>query len=109
METWTFSIEGGLETVQFAINYENYSGSYFNDLLVGICAPNGNCVEFGGYNVSLGYESAGGMGALASDDVWQYIGTVDVEGTELAGTGEWTVTFLNAYCPTPECSNPSAA
>ncbi len=54
-EEYTFDAEGSLS--DFSMDLTFGGGPFCGDLLIGIVAPNGAAVEFGGYNVSLdGYD-----------------------------------------------------
>lgn len=103
--------------------------SWANEMMVGLTAPDGSCIQFGGYNLTLECPSAG---------IWPADWNTSAQGTyvadvsfnqPIAGIGSWTVTIMNAWdnsngasyettlsfeglCEgvfdNPGCSNPSA-
>jgi len=105
-------------------------------MAVAITDPNGVCVSFGGYNDSpAGCSSLGNYSAIWPTD-WNtstsgtYSAVVDLSGTSLSGSGDWSFVLYNGYssssavtydatwtlndvCPngnpdTPGCTEPTA-
>ena len=66
-------------------------------MMVGITAPDGTCLQYGGYNLSLDCPSAG---------MWPTGWNTNAAGTytatalfpdPISGTGDWTITLLNSW------------
>ena len=96
---WNGGIASGLETVNVDLDFTPINGGNFpSDLIVGICDPNGTCMEFGGYNSTLGYN---GMGLFPSN--WStslagtYSASFDVTAAGLSGAGDWTFELKNTF------------
>jgi hypothetical protein len=71
--------------------------SWANEMMVGITAPDGTCLQYGGYNLSLDCPSAG---------MWPTGWNTNAAGTytatalfpnPISGTGDWTITLLNSW------------
>jgi hypothetical protein len=71
--------------------------SWANEMMVGLTAPDGTCLQYGGYNLSLNCPSAG---------LWPSNWNTSAQGTYTAsvvfpepiqGTGTWTITILNSW------------
>ena len=71
--------------------------SWANEMMVGLTAPDGTCLQYGGYNLSLDCPSAG---------IWPADWNTSAQGTyeatvtfsePIQGTGTWTVTILNSW------------
>jgi len=71
--------------------------SWANEMMVGLTAPDGTCLQYGGYNLSLDCPSAG---------LWPSNWNTSAQGTYVAsvvfpepiqGTGTWTITILNSW------------
>ena len=99
----SFSISSSIELESITLNtlFNNYDNdqSWAADLLVGIIAPNGATVEFGGYNTTFGYPDAGASptawnSALDGDYGWY---TMNTAAFGLGGTGAWTVRVKNGW------------
>ena len=97
--TWEGSILGGLELIEVDIDFTPVAGgNYASDLIVGICDPNGNCLEFGGYNSTLGYNNVGGFPFdWAGGQAGFYATAFDVSSAGLSGDGIWTIELKNTY------------
>ncbi len=89
----------GLDQLDVSMAYSaSAGGSWAGDVIIGICDPNGSCIEIGGYDMTLGY-------AIASD--WPSSWNVSAEGTYthgvdlssfgLTGSGVWTLEVVNGY------------
>ncbi len=95
-----------LQTVTVDLDWSaNGFGPYPSDVLMYVYAPDGSCAVWGGWNVDadaactdLGTD----LGGLWPDD-WNsgtagnYTATIDVSAAGLVGTGDWTVSIVNAY------------
>ena len=71
--------------------------SWANEMMVGLTAPDGTCLQYGGYNLTLGCPSAG---------LWPTDWNTSAAGTytatavfaePISGVGEWTITILNSW------------
>jgi len=71
--------------------------SWANEMMVGLTAPDGTCLQYGGYNLTLGCPSAG---------LWPAGWNTSAAGTYTAtatfsepiqGVGDWTITIMNSW------------
>ena len=72
-----------------------------------ITAPDGSCVVWGGYNVTLPPDDCTNLGTGQFDNPWpddwnnanseEYEATLDISAGSLQGQGEWTITILNGW------------
>jgi hypothetical protein len=71
--------------------------SWANEMMVGLTAPDGTCLQYGGYNLTLGCPSAG---------LWPSGWNTSAAGTYTAtatfaepiqGAGDWTITIMNSW------------
>ena len=89
---------GPLEvTVQWA--GESGNGEWVSDLLVVLCDPNGNCVEWGGYDLTAGETPAGVDWPVDWDTpvAGTYTAALDLTASGLSGLGTWSITVYNGY------------
>ena len=87
----------GLDSVLISLEFEQVEGTWAGDLALGICAPTGNCIEIGGYNLSLGFQEAGPWPlSWSTPDNGTYSAVLDVTTFGLAGEGVWSFHFLHA-------------
>lgn len=84
-------------------------GSWAADMALFITAPNGVCVQMGGYNyvpdtncTELGNYTAV-WPSWDTSNSGSYSASVDLQGTGLAGSGTWTIAVMNGYI---SASNP---
>ncbi len=82
--------------------------SWAADLAVSLTSPNGQCVQFGGYNFSLDTNCTYlGNYALFWPSDWNtnvagiYSTSVDLSAQGLSGNGTWMVTLTNGYGSLP--------
>ena len=76
---------------------DSVDATWAGDVLVAVCDPNGNCVEFGGYDDTLGYDTIGDFPAE-----WDVPDSGDypeatISGASLCGDGTWTVMVMNGW------------
>jgi V8-like Glu-specific endopeptidase len=96
---------GTLTTVTIDLNWANplANGSWPADMLVQIGAPDGSCIEFGGYNYASGVCANQGDYTVVYPATWQvttsglYNAVVDLSGAAVSGDGDWSVTIVNGY------------
>lgn len=82
------------------------SNSWASDVLIGVTDPMGRSVQFGGFNMTFGFDS---IGDFPSD--WQSEADgpyseafFDANGTGLGGAGTWTVQIRNGWFMAPTAS-----
>jgi hypothetical protein len=105
----TFEVSTGalkLEWLSIGSTFDNIAGgaSWAGDLIVRIDSPEGESIEFGGYDFSYGVPDAGDFpvawdSAVSGDYRW--VG-VNVAAFGLQGTGSWRVTVRNGWNASPE-------
>lgn len=89
---------GDLESIDVIMDFTSSGSSWPGDMLLGICAPNGTCIEIGGYDVSLSYTSLGGWGSdWTAPSSGIFTATIDASGAGLSGDGDWTFTVMNGW------------
>ncbi len=106
----TFEVSTGalaLEWLSIGATFNNIAGgvSWAGDLIVRIDSPEGESIEFGGYDFSYGVPDAGDFPAASwnssvSGD-YHWVG-VNVAAFGLQGTGSWRVTVRNGWNTSPE-------
>ena len=107
----TFTIEAtsstGLDQLDVSMAYSAPAGgSWAGDLLIGICDPNGSCIEIGGYDLTLGYTIAGDWpSGWNVDTEGTYTHSVDLSSFGLTGAGVWTLEVVNGYSLTGSSAN----
>lgn len=84
--------------ITLVFNNAQSGSSWPGDMLLGLCAPNGDCIEIGGYDYSLGYTYAGSWpGDWNVTAPGTYTASVDFTGTPLSGDGDWTLQIVNGW------------
>jgi MYXO-CTERM domain-containing protein len=90
-------VGGAAGAVAIDLDFINAGGwSYAGDLLIGFIDSNGNGVEYGGYNMTLGYSSVGDFGSSwdsSSSGSWS--GTIDLSGSGLSDVA--SVIMVDGY------------
>ena len=72
--------------------------TWAGDMMIGVIDPAGNTVEYGSYNMSFGYPSAGDFpGSWDSSSSGTYMHSFSLGGYGLQGGGSWTVQFMDGY------------
>ena len=106
----TFEVSTGaleLEWLSIGANFDNIAGgvSFAGDLIVRIDSPEGESIEFGGYDFTYGVPDAGDFPAASWDSTvsgdYHWVG-VNVAAFGLQGTGSWRVTVRNGWNTSPE-------
>lgn len=105
----TFEVSTGalaLEWLSIGATFDNIAGgaSWAGDLIVRIDSPEGESIEFGGYDFSYGVPDAGDFPAAwdsAASGDYRWVG-VNVAAFGLQGTGSWRVTVRNGWNTSPE-------
>lgn len=94
---------GSLSAVDVNLNWTNSNGdsSWPADLAISVTDPNGNCIEWGGFNLTIGCTSLGNYTLWPAS--WEngasgvYTASIDVSTAGLTGDGNWSVTILNGW------------
>jgi len=71
--------------------------SWANEMMVGLTAPDGTCLQYGGYNLTLGCPSAGLWPADWNTSAAGTYTATAVFTEPISGVGEWTITILNSW------------
>jgi len=71
--------------------------SWANEMMVGITAPDGTCLQYGGYNLTLNCPSAGLWPPGWSVSTAGIYTATAVFSEAISGTGDWTITLLNSW------------
>jgi hypothetical protein len=72
--------------------------TWAGDVLIGVTSPNGQSVEFGGYDHTFGYETIGDFSAdYDVIDSGAYAPEDFVSPTALTGEGTWTIQIANGF------------
>ncbi len=96
----TFNASGSALGLNITLVFDNAQsgGSWPGDMLLALCAPDGSCVEIGGYDYSLGHPSGGAWpGGWNVSTPGTYTASLDLSSAPLNGNGDWTVQLVNAW------------
>jgi hypothetical protein len=106
MTSYVLNAEGALDSIDFAIDFTNTGDfTWAGDVLFGFTDPNGNSVEFGGYNYSFGYPVGGDFPEDWDSDVsGTYAYSVDLAAFGLSGSGDWIIEIANGYTTSVDTS-----
>ncbi len=90
---------GILDTANITCDFVNEGGfTWAGDLLIGFVAPDGTTVEFGGYDISYGYPTAGDFpSSWDSSSSGAYSHAFSLSAGGLQGGGAWIVQFADGY------------
>ncbi|MDA1026018.1 MAG: hypothetical protein O3A19_06265 [Planctomycetota bacterium] len=104
--SYVLNADGGLDSIDFAIDFTNTGDfTWAGDLLFGFTDPNGNSIEFGGYNVSFGYTVAGDFpNDWDSSTSGTYGYSADLSSYGLSGSGDWIIEIANGYTTSVDTS-----
>ena len=99
----TFTGTGEVSTFDITLDYTASAGSWPADMLVVITAPDGECIEFGGFSATV----TAGCNDLGNYTLWPadwavsasglYTATVDLSAAGINGDGTWSVQLINGY------------
>ena len=97
-----------LKWLSIGSTFNNIAGgsSWAGDLIVRIDSPEGESIQFGGYDFSYGVPNAGDFPAAWNSSVsgdYGWVG-VNVAFFGLQGTGSWRVTVRNGWNTSPEAA-----
>ncbi len=104
------TLGGTLREINVTCEFDNQGNFVFaSDLILGIVAPNGNAIEFGGGGLSLTgtdgitFTDAGEFpGTWRSENSNEYtLNSVALNAFGLSGEGTWHFYFMNAWAPSP--------
>ena len=93
-------MSGTLGDANITVDFTNSGGwTYAGDLLIGVVDPTGNAVEYGGWNLTFGYSSAGDFPSSWDSSSSGTYGphSFSLAGYGLEGGGAWTVMFADGY------------
>ena len=96
----TFDADGTPQAVAITVDFDNAQsgGSWPGDMVLVLCAPNGDCVQVGGYDIDPGNPSAGGWpGGWNVSTPGVYSATVNLGLYSLSGNGTWTLQIINGW------------
>ncbi|MCB9850200.1 MAG: VCBS repeat-containing protein [Phycisphaerales bacterium] len=103
----SFDAYGNITSFSVSVDFDNLGNFvYASDLLIGIVAPNGNRVEFGGAGATFGYPSAGefpGNWNTENNGTFTH-GPVNISAYGLGGEGTYFVYAANGWAPSPGAS-----
>lgn len=96
---------GLLESITIDLDWVNTNGgdSWAADLIIVVYAPDGTCIELGGYDLTTGACTSLGNYMAVYPDAWGtstsglFSAVIDVTSQGLMGEGEWTVALANGY------------
>ena len=96
---------GTLQTIDVSMNWaqSDGTGAWPADMLVELGLPDGNCVAFGGYDVTSQTCTDLGNYAIVWPDDWTasvagtYSASIDVSASAFAGEGSWSLTVINGW------------
>ena len=95
----TLEASGYVTGLDVTLNFVDtpIDNSWANEMMVGLTAPDGTCLQYGGYNLTLGCPSAGLWPAdWNTSNAGTYTATA-VFAEPISGVGEWTITILNSW------------
>lgn len=96
----SFEASGAPQAVSITVDFDNAqsSGSWPGDMVLVLCAPNGDCLQIGGYDIDPGFPSAGGWpGGWNVSTPGTYTANVDLGLYDLSGDGSWTLQIINGW------------
>jgi hypothetical protein len=97
---YNVDLSGTLGDASITVDFTNSGGfTWAGDLLIGVVDPNGNAVEYGGYDLSFGYSSAGDFPSSWDSSSSGTYGphSFNLGGYGLEGGGAWTVQVADGY------------
>ena len=71
--------------------------SWANEMMVGLTTPDGTCLQYGGYNLTLGCPSAGLWPSNWSTSAAGTYTATAVFDEPISGIGQWTITIMNSW------------
>ena len=104
-EPFTFEGTGNpvAGVMEITLNFTGNGGAWPGDMAMTVTSPEGQCVVFGGYDISPGCDVDLGLyGAVWPSD-WTgsasgtYTASVDLSSAGLTGSGTWSVTAYNGW------------
>ena len=97
--TYTAELDGALAGMNVATNFVNAGGwTWAGDLHIGIVDPNGNAMQFGGYNYDDGSANAGDFpSSWDTSTSGAFAHNASLAAMGLSGSGTWTITVTDGY------------
>ena len=105
--SYTVNAAGALDSMSVAVDFTNLGGwTWAGDLHIGIVDPNGNAMQFGGFNYDDGSASAGDFpSSWDSSSSGAYAHNASLASMGLSGSGDWTITITDGYDSGAETDN----
>ena len=97
---YSVDMSGTLGDASLVLDFTNNGGfTWAGDLLIGFIDPNGGTVEYGGYNLTFGYPTAGDFPSSWDSSSSGTYGpfSFSLAGFGVEGSGSWTVQFADGY------------
>ncbi len=98
---FTFGGVGTMDVVEVAVQWPGDAGGgeWISDLLVVVCDPEGDCFEWGGFDLTAGADDAGVDWPASWDQTTAgtYTASFYLAPLGLSGLGTWTITLYNGY------------
>lgn len=90
-------LAGPLDSIFIELTFDGEPGAWASDVLISIEDPNGNCAEFGGYNMTLGCAESQDLPLNWSTTAAGIYNAAFAVETPLYGAGDWTLSVLNGW------------
>ena len=102
-----FELDGALAGMGVSTDFTNLGGwTWAGDLLITITDPNGNSIEFGGFDVTQGFASAGDFpSSWDSSSSGAYAHNASLASFGLGGSGTWAIGVYDGYTGGSETDN----
>ena len=100
VQTTSFDASGAPQALDITLDFDNAQsgGSWPGDMALVLCAPDGNCLQIGGYDVDPGYSSVGAWPAgwnVTTPGI--YTANVNLSLVPLSGSGSWSLQIINGW------------
>ena len=97
--SYAVELEGSLAGMNVDANFVNLGGfTWAGDLLITIIDPEGNGLQFGGYDIDEGLPNAGDFpSSWDSSASGTYVHSVSLESLGLSGSGVWSISVIDGY------------
>ena len=97
--SYTVNAAGALDSMSVAVDFTNAGGwTWAGDLHIGITDPNGNALQFGGYDYDDLSPNAGDFpSSWDSSTSGAYAHGASLAASGLNGSGDWTITITDGY------------
>ena len=97
----TIEASGILDSLTLSLDFNplNSTSSWAGDMALVLCAPDGQCIQIGGYNYYSGHPSAGswpGNWNVSTSNTYS-TGITGLGELGLSGEGAWTLSVINGW------------